>query len=265
MLDALAPARRRLVLTVIAAACVLALVGAVAKLVSRESVAEPVPQVDPGPVLLVPGYGGSTTALEVLGAALEKAGRDVTIVDLAGDGTGDLRRQAVVLDRAVDRALGRSGKNTVDVVGYSAGGIITRLWVEELGGDVLARRVLTISSPHHGTSVAALASDLTPDRCPEACVQLATESDLLRGLNAQDETPPGPVWVSLWTEDDRTVVPPDSSDLDGALNFAVQSVCPDVTVSHGDMPGNPVVVAISKLMLDGEVPARPGAGLCGRG
>ena len=95
------------------------------------------------------------------------------------------------------------------MVGYSAGGIVARLWVADLGGDALARRVVTLGSPNHGTDLAALAGGLGSTACPEACQQLAPDSALLAGLNAGDETPAGPVWVALWTEDDKTVVPPD--------------------------------------------------------
>ena len=88
------------------------------------------------------------------------------------------------------------------------------------------RRAVTLASPHHGTDLAALAGSLGSTACPVACQQLDPDSDLLRRLNAEDETPAGPAWVALWTEDDKTVVPPDSGSLDGALDVALQDVCP---------------------------------------
>jgi triacylglycerol lipase len=170
--------------------------------------------------------------------------------------------QAEVLDRAVDRALARTGAPSVDVVGYSAGGVVVRLWVAEYGGGNVARRALTLASPHHGTDLASLASDVAPDSCPEACVQLAEDSDLLRELNAGDETPPGPAWIALWTDDDRTVVPPDSGDLDGAVGFSVQSVCPGEAVSHGEFPSNPTVIAMVELELGTDAPRVPPDDIC---
>ena len=146
-------------------------------------------------MLLVPGYNGGTTALEVLADALRSQGRSVVIVDLPGDNTGDLDEQARALDKAVVLQMQRDGARSVDVVGYSAGGVVARLWARDHGGDSQARRIVTIGSPHHGTDLAGLGADVAPDSCPEACQQLLPDSELLRKLNAGDETPAGPLWV----------------------------------------------------------------------
>ncbi|MCW2792611.1 MAG: lipase class 2 [Nocardioides sp.] len=263
MLDALSPARRRFVLLLVALG-VLVLVAVVAVVVirGRDEPVTPVSQDVEGPVLLVPGYGGDTTALEVLAQALRDAGRETVLVRPPGGGTGDLREQAAALGRAAERAMAVSGAPSVDVVGYSAGGVVVRLWVAEGGGGNVARRVVTLASPHHGTDLASLAGDLAPDACPEACRQLATDSDLLRELNRGDESPPGPIWVSLWTTDDKTVVPPDSGELDGAVSFSLQSVCPGQSAAHGDVPRIPSVVAITVFELDTADPRVPGHDVC---
>jgi triacylglycerol lipase len=264
MLDGLSPARRRFVLGVVG----LGLVGVVATLaivlVTRPDPVRPVAQDAPGPVLLVPGYGGSTAALDVLAQHLRDRGRDVTVVRLAGDGTGDLREQAAVLDDAAGRALERTGAESVDVVGYSAGGIVARIWVRDLGGDALARRVVTLASPNHGTDLAALAGGLGSAACPEACRELATDSDLLRDLNSDDETPRGPLWTAIWTEDDKTVVPPESGVLDGATSYSVQSVCPGLVVGHPDVPRTPAVEEMVVVELGRAAPAVPDDTVCAR-
>ena len=64
---------------------------------------------------------------------------------------------------------------------------------------------------------------------------------MLRQLNSGDETPDGPSWVSIWSTADTTVTPPDSARLDGALDVAVQSVCADSRVAHGDLPADALV------------------------
>lgn len=193
-----------------------------------------VAQDRPGTVLLVPGYGGSTASLTGLAARLRSAGRTAVVVSLPGGGTGDLRSYVPVLDAAAQAAL-RGGAPSVDVVGYSAGGVITRLW-EADGGAAVTRRVVTLGSPHHGTQLAAAGLSLLPGSCPEACRQLVPGSALLTALNEGDETPSGPEWLSLWTTADQTVTPPDSARLAGATNVVLQSLCPGATTSHSDLP-----------------------------
>ncbi|HSS67913.1 MAG TPA: alpha/beta fold hydrolase [Nocardioidaceae bacterium] len=264
MLNALAPARRRFVLGATALAIAAVIVGAAAIVArsNRTAAADPVNQQKPGPVLLVPGYGGSEAALRQLEVTLSQHGRTASVVHLAGDGTGDLRSQVPVLDRAVRAALRQSGASSVDVIGYSAGGVIARLWVAD-GGASLARRVVMLGTPNHGTDLAGLASSVVPDFCPSACQQLAPDSDLIRRLNAGDETPSGPSWVSVWSDDDRVVFPPDSASLDGALDISIQSVCGNVgDVSHGDLPTDGAVVSLVLDLLGPGPPVMPTSADC---
>lgn len=255
MLSGLAPARRRLLLGTLAAvaAVAIALTGVLLGQRTPAGDAAPVPQEVPGPVLLVPGYGGSEASLRMLDGQLTADGRDVTVVTVPGDGTGDLAETADALDDAARAALARTGAASVDVVGYSAGGVVARLWVAD-GGAGVARRVVTLGSPHHGTSLAELAGEIAPERCPIGCGQLAPGSPLLARLNAGDETPEGPVWVSIWTEQDRTVTPPDSARLEGALNVTVQEVCAGAQVGHGQLPSDPRVTAMVLQVLGPEPP-----------
>lgn len=265
MLAGLAPARRRLVLGVLALA-VVAVLAVLAAVVVPRLTRDPVPAVpqsDPGPVLLVPGYGGSTRSLQTLADALTAVGRDATVVVVPGDGTGDLQASADVLGTAVDDALARTGAPSVDVVGYSAGGVIARIWAADGGADQ-ARRIVTLGSPNHGTRVADLATTLAPDQCPEGCRQLATDSPLLRELNAGDETPAGPTWVSIWTDVDSTVTPPDSASLKGALELTVQSVCADSRVQHGELPSDPLVQGMVIAELASGQPVELGPPDCAR-
>jgi triacylglycerol esterase/lipase EstA (alpha/beta hydrolase family) len=268
VLRALSPARRRFVggLLALVLAVVVVGVGTFAVRAVRGGGAQvtPVPQDAQPPVLLVPGYGGSTSDLEPLAAALRAQGREATVVHLAGDGTGDLEVQAGVLQSAVRTAL-RGGAGSVDVLGYSAGGVTARLWLRAYDGGSVARRIVTLGSPQHGTDLASLASDLAPESCPEACRQLATDSDLMRSLNAGDETPDGPLWVSIWTTDDQVSTPPETASLDGALAFSVQSVCPGRQVTHGQLPTDPAVMAMVLAELRRAAPSFPPASVCSAG
>lgn len=249
--------RRRLLLGAALAALLAVLVTVGVRLLDR---AEPVTRPDqarPGPVLLVPGYGGSRTGLSQLADRLRAAGRTATVLTLPGEGTGDLLVQAETVEAAVADALA-GGAPSVDVVGYSAGGVAVKLWVDRHRNAASARRIVTLGSPLHGTRLAGAGAALAPGSCPAACRQLAPGSALLDDLD-EEPVPEGLPWLSVWTDDDETVQPPDSARLDGAVNLAVQSLCPGARVSHSALPTDPVVTA---LVLDalGTAPwSAPGA------
>ncbi|HSU08158.1 MAG TPA: lipase, partial [Pseudonocardia sp.] len=101
----MSPRRRLLVAVVVALLLVGVGVVGVRLLSAPAPAADPVarPAQDrPGPVLLVPGYGGSRGGLQQLAARIEATGRSATVLTLVGDGTGDLSAQVAVLDAAVD-------------------------------------------------------------------------------------------------------------------------------------------------------------------
>jgi triacylglycerol lipase len=227
------------------AALLLVLVTVGVRLLDRDDPGTRPDQARPGPVLLVPGYGGSRTGLSQLAARLRAEGRTATVLTLPGEGTGDLLLQARTVDEAVRAALA-AGAPSVDVIGYSAGGVAVKLWVDRHRGATVARRIVTLGSPLHGTRIATAGSALAPGACPAACRQLAPGSDLLDSLD-EEPVPEGLPWLSLWTDNDETVQPPDSARLDGAVNLAVQTLCPDARVSHSALPTDPIVTA---LVLD---------------
>ena len=262
MLDHLAPARRRLLVGLLGLLLLATVVGVGAVLLSRAGGGGAVvDQAVPGPVLVVPGYGGDTASLAPLVAELRREGREAVVFSPTQGGTGDLRLQAKRLATLARRTMDRTGAGSVDLVGYSAGGVVARLFVVDGGGRSVVRRVLTLGSPHHGTEVAALALEAA-GACPTACEQLVPDSDLLRALDAGDETPSGPEWATVRTDDDQTVTPTDSAVLEGALNVRVQDECPEATTSHGQLPGDPVVLAMLPAALGTASPRPPGQVSC---
>jgi triacylglycerol lipase len=238
---ALSPRRRVLLAAVSAGLLILVAVLAGRALLGTADSASGPPLDRPGPVLLVPGYGGGRDSLEVLAAKIRATGRKATVLALPGDGMGDLTAQAEVLQTAVDQALA-AGAPSVDVIGYSAGGVVARLWVERHGASHV-RRVITLGSPLHGTQLAAMGASLGSGVCPIACQQLVPGSALLAQLN-KSKLPRSLGWLSLYTDNDETVTPPTSARLDGATNVELQSICPAATIGHGDLPTDPLVTGI---------------------
>ena len=222
----------------------VALVVAVAAVVIGVRVSGGQPQAvpgRPGAVLLVPGYGGSTGSLDQLAARIRGTGRTVTVVALAGEGTGDLTVQARVLDGYVNRAIG-AGSGPVTVIGYSAGGVVAWLWYVDFGGASRAGQIITLGSPLHGARIAAVGTGFDPAECPVACQQLAPGSALLTKLQQSSQV--RPPWLSLWSTDAQPVQPPDAARLPGAVNVPLQSVCPGADIQHSQLPTAPLVVGL---------------------
>lgn len=262
MPDVLTPARRRVVVTIGLVAAVAAVI-ALTIAVTHRSSPQPPPRRDAlPPVVIVPGYGGNTAGLAILADALQGDGRFTKVVELRAASVDDLNLQADLVDDAVHDALAETGSAEVDIVSFSAGGIAVRLWMDAHDGASIARRVVTLSAPNHGTEVSPARSGMGPAGCPTACHQLLVDSDLMRSLATHDAAPDGPDWVSMWTDGDQVVVPPTSAKLDGALNFSVQSVCPDLDVAHLGMTANPIVVAMVRAELDATTPAEPTSSIC---
>jgi triacylglycerol lipase len=143
----------------------------------------------------------------------------------------------------LDAARG-AGAGGVAGGGTGAGGVGGGVGGPRDGGAVAkARRVITLGAPLHGTRTAAAAAAESPDSCPPGCRQLATGSAELAEL-ARARVGQALPWLSIWTADDQTVVPPDSARLDGAVNVEVQDVCPGARVQHGQLPTDGVVTGL---------------------
>jgi triacylglycerol lipase len=160
------------------------------------------------PVLLVHGIWNSGRQFDVIARALERSGVEVIArIDLLPNSgsapLSELARQ--VLERA-ERVRSEAAAERIDLVGFSMGGLVSRYFIQRLGGSSLVRRFISISAPHRGTLTAfgmrhAGVRDMRPG------------SALLRELN-QTENVWGAVEVhSLWTPFDTMIVPATSSVL----------------------------------------------------
>jgi triacylglycerol lipase len=260
-LAGLSPRRRALIAVVALAVVALAVLGGIGLNRSGPDAASRDPSAGrPGHVLLVPGYGGSTTALTQLAGRIRATGRTATVVPLAGNGTGDLQVQARVLNGYVNQAL-RDGSGPVTIIGYSAGGVVAWLWDADDRGGARVGRIITLGSPLHGANLAALGAAFVPGECPVACQQLVPGSALLSALQSSSASG-RPPWLSLWTTDDQVVQPPDSARLAGAVNVPLQSVCPGASIQHGQLPTSPLVVGIVLRSLGGTTLTAPGPAQC---
>ena len=87
--------------------------------------------------------------------------------------------------------------------------------------------------------------------------------DLPGGAREGDETPDGPAWMTVWTQQDRVVTPPESARLEGAVQVPLQEVCPGALVDHGQLPRAPLVQAVVLQALSPQPLTAPGPDVCG--
>jgi triacylglycerol lipase len=259
MLRSLSPRRRLLLLAVVLLAAIGSLAGLLVSLRPGENAKPPEGAV---PVVLVHGYDGTPATMGALAARLRRAGRQVVAVELPARGTGDIDASAGVLARAVDAS--RAGR--VDLIGYSAGGIVVRDYLGQPGSATRARHVVLLGTPNHGAQLAGVASLLGPQVCDGACAQLAPDSPLLQRLNHLTgglELPAGPDVTSIWTARDQTVTPPTSAVLAGARNIRLQDVCADSVVGHGALVRDPLAIGLVIRAVAGGLTRQPGPADCG--
>lgn len=136
---------------------------------------------------------------------LREHGFEVHAIDLVpGDGTVGLDALAAQLAAYVDAKLTPHGP--LDLVGFSMGGVVSRYYVQRLGGVERVRRLVTVSSPHHGTVTAYLMGR-------PGAVQMRPGSAFLADLNRDLATLERVDLTSIWSPLDLMIVPSHSSRL----------------------------------------------------
>lgn len=164
--------------------------------------------------------------------ALKRAGiGPLHALDLVpNDGRAPLESLAEQVDRAIDRVCDGDPDVPIDLVGHSMGALVSRYWLQRMGGRERTRRFVSIAGPHHGT-VTAWGLPLAGVR------QMRPGSAFLRDL-ADDGDPFGRVEVhALWTRLDLMIVPARSGRLPGAETYTF-----DVPI-HAWMLRDPRVLA----------------------
>jgi len=161
--------------------------------------------LDRNPVILVHGIWDTKAIFKTLSAHLSQLGWPVHSLNLTpNDGSLGLDLLAKQLADYISEAF--DPEQAIDIVGYSMGGIVSRYYVQRLGGINRVQRFITISSPHSGT--------LTAYSLPlPGYLHMRPDSDLLRDLN-QDVTMLKRInFTSMWTPFDIMIVPAKSSQM----------------------------------------------------
>jgi triacylglycerol esterase/lipase EstA (alpha/beta hydrolase family) len=197
---------------------------------ARVSATAPSSTAAPGrvPVLLVHGIDDDARTLAPLANGLGRAGfPDVQIVELKpNNGDAPISVLAGQVAEAAASLRARTGQARVDVVAFSMGALVSRYYLQRLEGRNHVRRFVSISGPHAGTLTGWL-------RANPGARDMRPNSELLRGL-AADEAPFGDVQVfTLWTPLDLMIIPARSSRLAGARERTIPVILHPLMLRDG--------------------------------
>jgi triacylglycerol lipase len=181
------------------------------------------------PILLVHGIIDNHSIFTLMDRALSRRGfSDISSFDY-GLLTSDVRKAAEDLSAAVERLVAESGYERVHLIGHSLGGLISRYYVQRMGGDARVHTLITLGTPHSGTALAR-AGQLVP-----VVRQLRPDSDLISELA---EPAPGcsTRFVAFYSLLDHLIVPSRNARIEhpdlNARNVEVRGV------GHLSMPHN---------------------------
>lgn len=161
------------------------------------------------PVLLLHGFVDNRSAFALLRRSLSRHGWTHVQAVNYSPFTPDLRSAAEQLGAHVERACAQSGRDRVDIVAHSLGGLIARYYVQRLGGDARVRTLVTLGTPHSGTRAVPA---FTPHPLAR---QMRPGSPVLTELAA---SAPGcrTRFVAFWSDLDQLMIPVGAARLEHA-------------------------------------------------
>jgi triacylglycerol esterase/lipase EstA (alpha/beta hydrolase family) len=154
------------------------------------------------PVVLIHGYAMNRTNWVWLGPTLAKRGLG-PLHGMNYNSLATVAESAAQLGLFVERLCVEAGVSQVDIVAHSLGGIISRWYIERMGGAKRVGKLVTIATPHHGTRWARMAVGRVRH-------DLAHHSPLVTELG-NGRPPDGVSYTSIWSNCDNLIVPADSS------------------------------------------------------
>ncbi|MEH1872425.1 esterase/lipase family protein [Nostoc sp.] len=157
------------------------------------------------PVLLIHGIDDTEAVFHKMAGHLGLQGWSVYSLNLVPN-NGDVGLHELAKQVADYVTATFAPEQRLDLVGFSMGGIVSRYYVQRLGGINRVQRFITISSPHNGTVVAY------GSRRP-GCVQMRPDSIFLKDLNSDAVILGQLNFTSIWTPYDLMIVPANSSQM----------------------------------------------------
>jgi triacylglycerol lipase len=185
------------------------------------------------PLVLVHGLWDTPALFNTLRRAIGER-REVFIPHLPhGLGVVPLESLAAELGKKIEERYGHD--RPLDVMGFSMGGVISRSWIQLLGGNQQVRRFTSVASPQQGT----WAAQPWPGRVLASVGDMKVGSGLLTRLNAEPEALDGIECCSLYCLADVMVVP----GWKGVLPVGRREVLRPLNLQHHELMAHPASVA----------------------
>ncbi len=176
--------------------------------------AAPVPaNPELNPVVLVHGIHSGSRDMTRMARFFRAEGREVFTPDLTPNGgQATIEELGNQLANFAAKHVPRGRK--FDLVGFSMGGLVSRYYVQRLGGSEKIEHLVTIAAPHRGTVLAQLARGA-------GAVEMRRKSAFLQDLASDDAKLSRLKFTSFYTPLDLMIVPASSSEMPQARNVRI--------------------------------------------
>jgi len=165
------------------------------------------------PILFVHGYTSNASAWDTMRARFQADGWEANrLFAYTFSSTQSNATIAQAVRTRVNEILAATGAAKVDIVTHSMGGLSSRYYIKNLGGQSTVDDWVSLGGPNHGTTWAYGCFFFSP------CNQMIPGSSFLNGLNSGDETPGAVNYGTWWSPCDELINPDTSTILSGATN-----------------------------------------------
>jgi triacylglycerol esterase/lipase EstA (alpha/beta hydrolase family) len=189
-------------------------------------------------------------------------------------GLAPMQHSAKQLATLVDKVLGRTGAEKVDIVGHSEGSLMPSWYVRFLGGAKFVDKYVAMTPLWEGTNAAGLAtldqigtafgvSDLYSgviDGSCGSCRQFLQNSDFMKRLHSRGTLSRRVDYTTIVTKNDELVFPYTSGLLPKGRNVdnhIVQDECMKDQAEHLSVAADPIVTGLIANALDPEHAKQP--------
>ena len=154
------------------------------------------------PLVLIHGLWDNPNIFRTLINVLNRDESMILKADLKHSfGRYPLKLLAEKLDQQIISQLGN--KTSIDLLGFSMGGLIGRYWLQKMGGFKRTNSFISVGSPHRGT----LTAQLIPSSLLQGIADMKRNSPFLSQLNRDISPLRNVKCISLFCRWDLMVIP----------------------------------------------------------